>query len=279
VATSPCIQYTVDTDLVDTPVNRTDHVMVIDDDVIILELLPSLLDAEGHTVLTADSGEAALALLSTLPPGQLPTVFLTDLKMPGFSASAFAVRLRLACPPAAVVLAMSASEPGADEAAVFDGFLSKPFSIDDYDAAVELARAQAAGRQIAGQTPPSPPQTSDDRKSSGPALDEAIHAKLVSVMGSDQVFQLYTLFLEDAAKRVARMHAAVTGNDAGTFKREAHAIKGGCGMLGATELYSLAGRMETGGLACSSLLANFRPAFEHLRRILEKRMNRPESQP
>ena len=69
--------------MVDPPVNRTDQVMVIDDDAIMLELLPLLLGAEGHTVRTADSGDAALALLSHLAPDQLPNVVLVDLKMPG----------------------------------------------------------------------------------------------------------------------------------------------------------------------------------------------------
>ena len=45
-------------------------------------------------------------------------------------------------------------------------------------------------------------------------------------------------------------------------------------MLGATALYSLAGRMETGGLGSSALLHDFRPAIERLRRILEERIDR-----
>jgi CheY-like chemotaxis protein len=267
------IQYTVYTRPVDTSVNRTDQVMVIDDDAIMLELLPLLLGAEGHTVLTAESGDDALSLLAGLKPGQSPSVVLTDLKMPGFSPAAFAIRLRLACPSPGILLAMSASEPAALEAAAFDGFLSKPFRIDEYTAAVELARAQASGMHVTAQADAFSVDDSGRQSSAVPALDQVIYAKLFSVMGATHLPQMYTLFLEDAGMRVERMRLAVAGNDAGTFAREAHAIKGGCGMLGATELYSLASRMETGGFACSSLLQDFRPAFERLRRILEKRMN------
>jgi CheY-like chemotaxis protein len=259
------------THVVDPSKNRTDQVMVIDDDAILRELLSLLLGAEGHTVFTAECGEDAMALLSKLTAEQLPTVILADLKMPGVSPTALAVQLRVACPDPAVLLAMSASEPGPGEAAAFDGFLPKPFSVADYDAAVELARTQVDGFQIAARADA---PVDDDPGHRPPALDEAIYAKLFSVMGTTQLPQLYTLFLEDAAMRVARMRTAVTGNDIGTFTREAHAIKGGCGMLGATELYSLASHMETGGFSCSTLLDDFGPGFERLRRILEQRMNR-----
>jgi HPt (histidine-containing phosphotransfer) domain-containing protein len=79
--------------------------------------------------------------------------------------------------------------------------------------------------------------------------------------------------LNDTAARAERMSSAAAVNDAVTFVREAHAVKGGCGMLGATELYSMADRMETGGLSCSPLLHDFRPAIERLRRILVERTN------
>ena len=80
--------------------------------------------------------------------------------------------------------------------------------------------------------------------------------------------------LNDAAKRAERMSSAAAVNDAVTFVSEAHKVKGGCGMLGATELCVLADRMETGGLECSPLLHDFRPAIERLRRILVERTDR-----
>jgi HPt (histidine-containing phosphotransfer) domain-containing protein len=38
----------------------------------------------------------------------------------------------------------------------------------------------------------------------------------------------------------------VAEHDTGQLRREAHSIKGGCGMLGATELHSMAAALETG---------------------------------
>jgi CheY-like chemotaxis protein len=249
---------------VDTSAKPADRLLVIDDDAIMCELLSLVLGAEGYTVLTANSGEDALALLESLAPAQSPHVILSDLKMPGISHSALAARLRLACPRPTVLLAMSASEPAAGDTRGFDSFLLKPFNVYSYHAAVQKSR-----RRPRAASTLKPPSVAADPLV--PALDEAIFAKLCTVMDAAQISQIYTMFLDDATARAGRMSDAAAVNDAVTFIREAHSVKGGCGMLGATELYSLAGRMETGGLECTSLLNDFRPAFDRLRRILDER--------
>lgn len=83
--------------------------------------------------------------------------------------------------------------------------------------------------------------------------------------------QLYTMCLDDAVSRLTRMSNAANTGDADTFTREAHAIKGSTGMLGATELHQLASRMEKGALLCTSLLNDFPPAVDRLRRMLDAR--------
>jgi CheY-like chemotaxis protein len=246
-----------------------DKVLVIDDDATMRELLLLLLGAEGHAVLAAESGDDALVLLTGLEPEQMPSVVLTDLRMPGLSHFELAARLRLACPLTTLLLAMSASEPAPGETNGFDAFLRKPFSTEDYRDAVDQARSQNSG-DLTGEAP----TAAELDRSSTPAVDEAIFAKLSSTMTRAQILEIYTLCLNDAAMRADRMSSAAAVNDAVTFVREAHAVKGGCGMLGATELYTLAGRMETGGLECSSLLHDFRPAIERLRRILVERIDR-----
>ena len=251
----------------DTTVKSAYRLLVIDDDALMRELLLLLLGAEGHTVLTAHSGDDALSLLGSLEPAQLPSVVLADLKMPGLSHSELGTRLRSACPSTSILLAMSASEPLAGETDGFDAFLRKPFSIADYDAAVERSRSQS-------QSIPAPPAEDELAGEGVPALDEAIFSKLRSTLSGAQVLEIYAMCLNDAATRAERMSSASEVGDAMTFVREAHAVKGGCGMLGATELYTFAGRMETGGLSCSPLLHDFRPAIERLRRILRERIDR-----
>jgi CheY-like chemotaxis protein len=243
-------------------------ILVIDDDEVMREVLSMLLGAAGHRVLTVDSGDAALALVAGLAPEERPGVVLTDLTMPGLSQAALAMRLRLACPPPALLVAMSGSEPAAGEAAAFDAFLLKPFTVADLDAALERARTSAAGAQNSA-----PAGVRHGKKTPVPArgevLNETVYTKLSAAMGAS-LTQFHTMLLEDTLVRIERMRAAAVSHDEETFIREAHTIKGSCGMLGATELQLLAERGETGGWADSSLLNDFGPAVERLRRILEK---------
>ncbi|MEO7030025.1 MAG: response regulator [Acidobacteriaceae bacterium] len=236
------------------------RVLVIDDDSVMRRLLPLLLNAEGHTVTSAESGDAALKHLETVAPRDLPSVFLVDLKMPGLSATTLAMRLRRDCPPSALLIAMSATAAAPAEEACFDAFLHKPFTADDF--AVARSRAQAHAREsTAAHGVPLP------------ALDQNIFANLAAVIAAAELQQVYKLLLDDVPLRLDRMRSAAEARDEATFIREAHAIKGGCGMLGAAELQALAERMETGGLASSSLLADFQPAVDRVRRILEMHLD------
>jgi HPt (histidine-containing phosphotransfer) domain-containing protein len=66
------------------------------------------------------------------------------------------------------------------------------------------------------------------------------------------------------------MRQAASDNDDAAYKREAHAIKGGCGMVGALELQTLATSMEERGLSDDHVasLKEFIGACERLRGML-----------
>jgi HPt (histidine-containing phosphotransfer) domain-containing protein len=51
----------------------------------------------------------------------------------------------------------------------------------------------------------------------------------------------------DARVRIASMRALATEQDAAQFMRQAHTIKGSCGMLGAAELHRIATVLEQDG--------------------------------
>ncbi len=255
-----------------------ERILVIDDDVVMRELLSLLLASPARSVSSAEDGEQALKYLDSLAPAVRPNVILSDLRMPGLTAGALGLRLRLLCPPPALLIAMSGSDPDAGPVVPFDAFLSKPFTVEQFEAALNRLQpppAPPAAKQR-------PPRTSRAGRKAAPVevppLDETTFSTLVTLMGPQQLPQLYALFLEDAPARVARMQAAAAINDAATFSREAHAIKGGCGMLGATEIHFIASQLETGGLACSPLLNDFEQAFERLRRILKERLDGPVEQ-
>ncbi len=120
------------------------RVLVVDDDPIMGELLDALLTIEGYRVTRAISGDEALQVAREGMPR--PDVILCDIQMPGMRGGELARTLtqlraegtlRADC----VILAMSGSSPRPDELEVFDGALRKPFSVADFDHAIEEARA------------------------------------------------------------------------------------------------------------------------------------------
>jgi CheY-like chemotaxis protein len=211
-------------------------------------VLGALLEAEGYAVETATSGDEALVRLRTKETR--PDVVLTDMQMPGMSGGELAGAVRELCGKGIVILAMSGSKA---EAAGFDGFLLKPFGMTD------LADAISGGRDGA------------EKVVAATVLDKTVYAKLAAAMRQPQLEKLYELCLSDVEGRVAKMREAQSDGDDAAYRREAHAIKGGCGMVGATELQSLATSMEERGLRDDHVasLDEFVLACGRLRRMLD----------
>jgi len=241
------------------------RVLVVDDDELSREVIALLLANEGHEVETADSGDAALLRL-TENDGRLPEVVLTDLQMPGIAGVELAQRLRERCGKRTMLLAMSGSKPETKDGREFDGFLLKPFSMGD------LAHAIAGGSAgSAGETTGEDLTASDDS-----VLEEGIYRKLAGSMAADRLEQLYALCVRDAETRIESMRQAAAEADDAAYRREAHAIKGGCGMVGAREMQTLATSMEEAGLSDANHIATldeFMLACGRLRRILVARRN------
>jgi len=230
-------------------------VLVVDDDALSREVLALLLHGAGYAVESADSGDAALLHLQSTPTR--PQVVLVDLQMPGTSGQDLARQLRNLCGPV-VLLAMSASEPGDNFAREFDGFLLKPFTMETFAAAIAGKMADAVR---------------EPNNTNVAVLNETVHQKLAGSIRRPQLQQLYALCLTDAETRLAAMQQAASNGDDATYRGEAHAIKGGCGMVGAIELQTLATSMEERGLSDDHVasLKQFIVAHERLRRILVAR--------
>jgi DNA-binding response OmpR family regulator len=62
------------------PFSRKQTVLIVEDDAMLRGILAESLAAEGSAVLTADDGEAALAIASTV---EQPGLVVTDLLLPG----------------------------------------------------------------------------------------------------------------------------------------------------------------------------------------------------
>jgi CheY-like chemotaxis protein len=286
------------------------RLLVIDDDEMSRELLVALMEAKGHAVSSAHSGDAALALLESSPR---PDVVLTDMQMPGSTPERLAGRLRRACGRTTLLLAMSGSRPSGATLVHFDGFLPKPLGVAEIEAAIAAHRREnpaegpkivAANRKTTAPLPTpkkkraavleslaasaAPPSDSGieaarlsavQNKASPigvqPVLDETIYRQLASAMPARQLHEMYAMCLNDVRARIANMRIFAADRDDAQFMREAHAIKGSCGMLGATELHRIAAVLEKHGLAPAgggvNSLDELASACDRLERMLSAR--------
>lgn len=235
------------------------RILVVEDDDLSREVLVLLLEHAGYEVETAVSGDAAMHHLST-SFGQPPQVVLADMQMPGISGGALARALRNRCGRDTLLLAMSGSMPEDEATRDFDGLLLKPFTMVELTAAIT-----ASGDAV--KVP------ADAVYQNLTSLDEAVYEKLAASMRRERLDQLYDVCLEDAEERIARMRQAASDKDSAAFQREAHALKGGAGLVGAIELQTLSALLEEYGLHANHVasLDELALARGRLRRILRAR--------
>ena len=115
-----------------------EKILVVDDDASLRRVLEYNLAKEGYAVLTADSGEQALALLDA----ERVDLLITDIKMPGMDGMDLLRRVRQASPETQVIvitafgtieMAVEAMKAGAFE------YVTKPFNRDELSLAVRKA--------------------------------------------------------------------------------------------------------------------------------------------
>jgi CheY-like chemotaxis protein len=272
------------------------RILVVDDDAVSREVIALHLARAGYAVETAESGDAALLRLGAATDSR-PGVVLTDLQMPGIAGAELGRRLRGLCGERVFLLAMSGSEPEEAVRREFDGFLSKPFTVEGLGAVISAAIEGTSGRLGSGRESGSrfranahlsddetvakmghPGSVASSETAAGLAngrdvldLDEGVYRKLAGAMRRGSMEELYALCLRDAEGRIAGMRRSASEGDDAAYRKEAHAIKGGCGMVGASELQKLATCMEERGLEDANHVASldeFMLACERLRRIL-----------
>ncbi len=110
-------------------------ILVVDDNEELRTLLELLLLEAGYPVETAVDGREALRRVGE----RMPAVILLDMRMPGMDGWTFAREFRArhgkACPIVVVTAAENARQRAAEVDA--DGFLGKPFEIEDLLRTVE----------------------------------------------------------------------------------------------------------------------------------------------
>jgi len=206
------------------------------------EVIALLASEAGFEVETFESGEAALQALQaqTAPPHAM----LIDMQMPGLAGDALANELRSACGPATRLVAISGTAVEPAHRRNFDQFLLKPFSSEQLQQSIDSSPKDGA------QSPPLPGLDSE-------ILSSTTFGALRKSMPAGQLSALYKMCLDDLEARLATVRQASEDRDEDAFRRAAHSIKGGCGMVGATELARLATDFEQNGMPVVHTLVPF----------------------
>ncbi len=210
------------------------RLMIVDDDTLTREVLTLLAEDAGFDVQACESGVAALQALG-VPGAKPPQGVLADLQMPEPSGDTLARLLRAACGEQTTLIAISGTAVPAQSIRAYDSFLLKPFSIADLCAVLDRAAA------VVAREAPIPAGNVD-------ALNAGTYEAISQSMPREQVRQLYAMCLDDAEARIEIMREAAARLDEDAYRRAAHSIKGGCGMVGASELACLAAEMERQGI-------------------------------
>ncbi|HJY88449.1 MAG TPA: ATP-binding protein [Candidatus Acidoferrales bacterium] len=215
------------------------RILLAEDNPVNQQLAVHLLERRGHSVVAAETGRKALAMLGK----DRFDLVLMDVQMPemdGLEATA-AIRAREKTSGERLpIVAMTAHAIKGDAerclAAGMDAYISKPIE------PVELIETV-------------------ERLGAGPAPPTLDRAAVLSRVGGDETFlrRLVKLFLSDGPKRVAMMRKALADGDAESLARAAHALKGTVGIFGAHDVVEASRHLEV--LARAGDLTVAREAF------------------
>lgn len=122
-------------------------ILVVDDDPDVCWAVDRVLTAEGYRVVTASSGEDALARLDAISF----SIVLVDAKLPGIEGGELARRIRHALPSPPPMILVSgyfyADDPDVREAlraGLFQAFVTKPLSHEELRRAIRMVLSSGA---------------------------------------------------------------------------------------------------------------------------------------
>jgi CheY-like chemotaxis protein len=260
------------------PTSGRRRVLLVDDDAISMELLALLLGHDGHEVIRANDGQAALDLLLNLRRDDLrkdaegaasPDVLLVDMQMPGVSGREVARQVRAMHGPKPLLLAMSATQVGEEDIHTFDGFLLKPPALDDLRRAL---KHNTRSRGLApGKDRPKRRATAAEETGAVDPIDKKVLRKLQGAMPAAALQELYEVCITDTRSRAATLKRQVLAGDLTGVPRGGHQIKGAACMVGFARVARLAESLELG--SCKEedtlrLLDDLLSSCDELERIL-----------
>ena len=123
-------------------------VLFVDDEGGVRRLAARALAKQGWTVLSAESGEAALALLASDGTAESLSAIVSDVVMPGMDGAALVRAVRAVRPGLPAILASGYADEAVrmDLAAEGIGFLAKPYTLSTMLAVVESLAPRSSAR-------------------------------------------------------------------------------------------------------------------------------------
>ena len=216
----------------------------------------------GHILVIANNGLEAIEQLKQ----QAFDLVLMDVQMPemdGILATKVIREHEKSTHDHIPIIAMTAHAMTGDRArclaAGMDGFLTKPISPEEVDAAI-----LAALKDTPQHDHDTGVDNQQEKTTEGSELDWNLSTTLEQLGGDETLLQeVIDIFLEEAPKHLAALRLAVTQGMAKTVETAAHTLKGELGYLGVPEISQRASQIEEMGRSNDlSGAADLLPQFE-----------------
>ncbi len=246
-------------------------VLYVEDNPANLQLMEMVLGRVGAlTLQSAPTAEIGIDMAKSAPPD----LILMDINLPGMSGlQALKVLRGIEATKAIPVIAVSANAMPHDireaEDAGFDGYITKPFDIEDVMATI----SRELGRRMAAPAAPA----------EGPAADGYPPLKAEDVgrlLASAKALPAqYVAVLESQAAAIPRLigevRAAAAAGDLATAEARAHNLKTNSGTFGARDLWALAQKAEAtaragGGAEMETLAAAMEAEHAKVAAVIER---------
>jgi CheY-like chemotaxis protein len=240
------------------------RILLAEDSLVNQKLAVGLLEKYGHTVVVANNGREAAAVVQA----QKFDLVLMDVQMPEMDGlqAAEAIRERENTAGGHVpIIAMTAHAMKGDRErcldAGMDDYVSKPIRSQELFDAIERVLAQGVSR----------PENSEPTAPSAIELEVIDWTEALAAVKGDVglLKQLIEAFLKECPQRLEESRKALAAGDTVTLRRAAHTLKSSSRYFGARETWQRAERLETlaktGQLAeAAALLAELEQALDRL---------------
>jgi signal transduction histidine kinase/HPt (histidine-containing phosphotransfer) domain-containing protein len=232
------------------PADQNTSILVVEDNPANQKVALWMLETLGYRADLVHNGLEAVEAVSRTSYGAV----LMDCQMPEMDGYEATRRIRAAEGGSChvTIIGMTANALQGDReiclAAGMDDYIGKPVIIEDLAALLKKWTAlESANGRVDTRTLLKAGPLDASLKSNAEILDAELLEtfRRVKVPGAPNLLcQLIDIFLADLPLRLSAMKISLAASDAGLFREAAHALKGGCGSVGAKRMLALCAELE-----------------------------------